>query len=356
MRRPNRRVGLGLGILGLAAAGTAAAFLALASGGNAASSNTCAQVSPTQANCLFVSAVPNVLSTNKTGLLIVRFKNTFANATATHTVLTATLPATGAVVSSVSASKSGVQCTTAPISCTFGSVPGGAIVTMYVQYTTSLSAGATLGAFKGFVSFDESNGNTGTTTNDTFESDSGTTAIVDQISNTDQGGSQAGLCTATLSNTGFKTTNGNGQQVNIGDLPAGAPGFPCTPVSAGTQPATDEENAACVRLLGVTCPAATAYVFFPVLAGNQAAVLTVNYPTVPSFVTGGWKNTPLYEFQPDPQPNDPNQLKLIQLVKCGAPGNLSPDSCLLGDPKKFGQGISFSVSVTGSLLDGRLSP
>jgi len=355
MWRRNHRVTLGLGILALAAAATAASLLAFASGGNAASANTCVQVTPTQANRLFVSAVPNVLSAGKTGLLIVRFKNTFANATATHTVLKATLP-TGASVSSVNAS-TGVQCSTATISCPIGSVPGGAIVSMYVQYTTSLSAGSTLGAFKAFVSFDEGNQNTGTTTNDTFESDSGTTAIVDPISNTDQGGGQGGLCTGTLSQTGFKTTNGKGQQVNIGDLPASVPGFPCTPVSAGSQAASTEENAACVARLGVACPADTAFVFFPVLAGNAAAVMTVNYPTVPSFVTGGWKNTPLFEFQPDPQPGDPGHLTLIQLVKCGVTPNPSPDSCLLGDPKKFGsQGVSFSVSVTGSLLDGRLSP
>src|SRR5215510_7776667 len=362
MRRPNHRVSFGLGILGLVAAGTAAAFLALASGGNAASNNTCAQgVNPTQANCLFVSAVPNVLSANKTGLLIVRFKNIFANATATHTVLTATLPSTDASVSSISASNSGVTCSQPPfgltVSCNFGSVPGGGVVSMYVQYTTSLSAGSTLVAFKGFVGFDESNNNTGTTTNDTFETDSGTTSIVGPISSTDQGADQGGLCTGTLSATGFKTTNGNGQQANIGDLPASAPGLPCTPVSVGTTAPSAEEQAACMARLGVSCPADTAYVFFPVLANNAAAVLTVNYPTVPSFVTGGWKNTPLFEFLSDPQPGDPGHLTLIQLEQCGFTPNPSPDSCLLGDPKKFGsQGVSFSVSVTGSLLDGRLSP
>jgi len=307
-----------------------------------------------QANCLFVSAVPNVLSHNKTGLLIVRFKNTFANATATHTVLSATLPsAGGASVSSVSASNSGVTCSLATISCPFGSVPGGAIVSMYVQFTTSLSAGSTLGGFRGSVSFDESNGNTGTTTNDTLFTDSQTTAIVGDISPTDQGADQGGPCTGTLSATGFKTTNGNGQQANIGDLPAAAPGLPCTPVSVGTTAPSAEEQAACVARLGVSCPADTAYVFFPVLANNAAAVLTVNYPTVPSFVTGGWKNTPLFEFLRD----NSGQLQLVQLVKCGVTPNPSPDSCLLGDPKKFGsQGVSFAVSVTGSLLDGRLSP
>jgi len=357
MWRLNHRVSLGLGILGLAAAATAAALLAFAGGGSAASSNTCTQLTPKQANCLFVASIPSVLSTNKTGLAIVRFKNTFANATATHTVLTATLPATGASVSSVSASTANATCSQPPftqtVSCSFGSVPGGATVSMYVQFTTSLSAGSTLGAFKGFVGFDESNNNTGTTTNDTFETDSAATSIVDPISNTDQGGAQGGLCTGTLSATGFKTTNGNGQQANLGDLPATAPGLPCTPVSAGTTAPSAEEQAACVARLGVSCPADTAYVFFPVLANNAAAVLTVNYPTVPSFVTGGWKNTPLFEFLRD----NSGQLQLVQLVKCGVTPNPSPDSCLLGDPKKFGsQGVSFSVSVTGSLLDGRLSP
>jgi hypothetical protein len=347
MRRPNHRVSFGLGILGLAAAGTAAAFLAFASGGTAASSNTCTQLSlaPAQANCLFVSAVPNVLSTNRTGLLIVRFKNIFGNATATHTVLKASLPTTGvASVSSVTAS-TGVQCSSSPISCPIGSVPGGAIVSMYVQYTTSLSAGSTLGAFQGFVSFDESNGNTGTTTNDTFETDSGTTAIVGPISATNPP-DQGGLC-GTLTQTGF-TTSLNGQQANIGSLPAPAPGLPCTPVSAGVRGPTPAEMRAC----GGSCPANTAFVFFPVLNNNAAAVLTLNYPTKPPGVTAV-KNAPLFEFLPDGN----GGLLAVQLVKCGVTPNPSPDSCLLGDPTKFGsQGVSFTVSVTGSELDGSYFP
>ena len=357
---------IGLGILGLAVAATAALLLAFASGGNAASANTCTQTtpppaSPAQANCLFVSVVPNVLSSNKTGLLIVRFKNTIGTATATHTVLKATMPSgTSVVPKGVTGSTLKANCSQDSVSCSFGSVPGGSIVSMYVQFVLSTpnTPPAQLDPVKGFVSFDESNQNTGTTTNDTFESDSGTTAIAGPIaSRTDQGGSQGGLCTGTLSQTGFNTTSGNGQEANIGDLPASAPGLPCTPVSAGVTPATDEENAACVARLGVVCPADTAFVFFPVLANNAAAVLTVNYPTLPSFVDSQhWKDTPLFEFLADPQPGDPGHLTLIQLVKCGVTPNPSPDSCLLGDPKKFGQGVSFSVSVTGSLLDGRLSP
>jgi hypothetical protein len=355
MKRLNHRISFGLGILGLAAAGTAAAFLAFASGGKAASSNTCTQLAPAQANCLFVSAVPSVLSEKKTGLLVVRFKNTFANATTTHTVLKANLPTAGGVlVSSVTAS-TGVQCSSATISCPIGSVPGGAIVSMYVRYTTSLSAGSTLGAFQGFVSFDESNGNTGNTTNDSFETDSGTTSIVAPINN-GAGGAQAGLCAGPtdLSQTAF-TTNSNGQQAIVGQLPGFAPGLPCTPVSGGVRDTTGPENKAC----GGSCPFPTSFVFFPVLtnnvSNNAADLLTLNYPTLPPGVNSA-KKTPLYEFVPDPTPTDPLQLKLVQVLKCGL-ATLSPDSCLVSDPVKFGSsGVSFTVSVTGSELDGSYVP
>jgi hypothetical protein len=349
MRRFRRRVSFGLGILGLAAAGTAAAFLAFASGGSAASSNTCtqavdAQGNPTQANCLFVAVVPSVLSEQQTGLVVVRFKNIFANATATHTVLAATMPS-NTTVTSVLPSTASATCTQQPLSCSFGSVPGGSIVSMYIQFTTSLTAGQQLGSVAASVSFDESNGNTGTTTNDSFLSHSDTTLIVHAIDGT---GNQGGLCTGDLTQTGF-TVNNNGQQAKIGNLPAAAPGLPCTPVSAGVRMPTPDELAACG---GTACPANTAFVFFPVLANNAAAILTLNYPTVPAGVTS-WKKTPLFEFLP----NKNGVLTLVQLVKCGVTPNPSPDACLLGDPQKFGSsGVSFTVSVNGSQLDGRFSP
>src|SRR5438309_441928 len=91
MRR-HKRVSLGLATLALAAAAAAALLLAFATGGNAASNNTCAQLSSTQANCLGVSVAPIVLSSNQTGLIVAKFKNTFATATATHTVVRVTLP------------------------------------------------------------------------------------------------------------------------------------------------------------------------------------------------------------------------------------------------------------------------
>jgi hypothetical protein len=302
MRHLKKRATFGLGILGLAAAATAAAVLAFASGGNAASSNTCTQVvpvgaqQPPNANCLFVAVVPSVLSANRTGLLIVRFKNIFANATATHTVLKAILPSGASIVANppgVTASTNNATCSQQTVSCSFGSVPGGSIVSMYVQFTIvpQDNPPAQLDPVKGFVSFDESNGNTGTTTNDSFETDSGSTQIVASISGT-TGGDQGGLCSN------------------------------------------------------------TAFVFFPVLAGNAAAVLTLNYPTIPSFVKS-WKQTPLFEFLPDKN----GVLTLVQLVTCGVKPNPSPDSCLLGDPQKFGaSGVSFTVSVSGSDLDGRFSP
>jgi hypothetical protein len=350
MRHPNRRLSIGLGILGLAAAGTAAAFLAFASGGNAAGNNACTQLNPTQANCLFVSSVPSVLSANKIGLIVVRFKNTFANATATHTVTTAALPA-GALVSAVSGSTGNASCSQPPftqtVSCSFGSVPGGSIVSMYVRFATSLSAGQ-LDPVHGTVTFAEGNGGT----NDTFATDSGTTAVVGDISPNGQGGAQAGLCASSLAQTGFNTTDPNGQQANIGNLPKGAPGLPCTPVSAGVRTPSPAEQSAC-QSSGpkAPCPANTAFVFFPVLQDNAAGVLTLNYPTKAPGVTAV-KNAPLFEFVP----GGAGGLTLVQVLKCGTP-SLSPDSCLISDPTKFGsQGVSFAVNVTGSELDGSYVP
>jgi hypothetical protein len=222
---------------------------------------------------------------------------------------------------------------------------------MYVQFTITnpSSPPAQLDPVHGSVAFDEGNGGT----NDTFFTDSGTTAIGDSISPSGQGGAQGGLCTNDLSKTGFATTftstdANNGQQANVGNLPKAAPGLPCTPVSAGVRTPTTTEQNAC----GGSCPANTAFVFFPVLADNAAAVLTLNYPTKPPGVSAV-KNAPLFEFVPDGS----GGLKLIQVLKCGDPANLSPDSCLLGDPTKFGsQGVSYKVSVTGSTLDGSYVP
>jgi hypothetical protein len=354
MWRPNHRVSIGLGILGLAAAATAAGLLAFASGGNAASQKTCTQLNSTQANCLFAS-VPGVVSSN--GLAVVRFKNIFVTATTTHTVVQATLPA-GASVSSFSPSP---LCSQSPtdaqtVVCNFGSVPGGAIVSMYVQFTIDPSA-PPVGTVQGKVTFDDSKDSN---TNDTFTSNSSIqigAPIIDGAAHGSQAGtSQAGLCTSDLSQTGFTTFDLNGQQTVVPDLTAAASGgLPCTPVSGGDRPLTDSEKNACIKKLGNSCPLSfsTSFVFFPVLNNNAAAVVTLNYPTKPPGVTAV-KNAPLFEFEPDQKTG---VLTLIQLVKCGVSPNPSPDSCLVGDPTKFGsQGVSFTVSVTGSELDGSYFP
>jgi hypothetical protein len=356
MWRRNHRLSLVLGIVVLAAAATAAALLAFASGGNAAPQKTCTQLNSTQANCLFAS-VPGVVSSNQPGLVVVRFKNIFVNATTTHTVVQATLPA-GASASSVSASTA-ATCSQPPftqtVACSFGSVPGGAIVSMYVQFTIDSSA-PPVDPVRGRVTFDDSKDSN---TNDSFTSNSSIqigAPIVDGAAHGSQAGtSQAGLCTSDLSQTGFTAFDLNGQQTIVPDLTAAASGgLPCTPVSGGDRPASDSENNACSKKLGSSCPASTSFVFFPVLNGNAAATVTLNYPTKPPGVTAV-KNAPLFEFEPDP--NHPGVLTLVQLVKCGVTPNPSPDSCLVADPTKFGtQGVSFTVSVTGSELDGSYVP
>jgi hypothetical protein len=329
----------------------AGALLAFATGGNAASSKACTQTGSTandfSANCVVVSVAPIVLSTNKVGLAAVKFKNVFNKATATHTVVGLDLPdgitlATPAAISSSPA----VTCSEQTVSCDFGSVPGGATVTMYVKFTTALPAGSTVANFVGTASFDESNGNTGTTTNDSFSTSAAPPVIGAEITSDGHGADQGGLCTSDLSQTAF-TTNAGGQQVNVSTLPASAKGgLPCTPVAAGVRGATADEANAC----GGSCPTPISFVFFPVLNGNATATVLAIFPTIPSTVSS-WQKTPLFELL-----GTGAATKQVQVANCGAPKNPSPDTCILNLSKFGPQGVQFTLSVAGSAFDGRYTP
>jgi hypothetical protein len=343
------RVGLSFGALGLAAAVAAGALLAFATGGNAASSKACTQTGST-ANCVAVSVAPIVLSTNKVGLAAVKFKNVFNKATATHTVvaldlpdgITLATPAGTAITSSPA-----VTCSEQTVSCNFGSVPGGATVTMYVRIITALPAGSPLDPFVGSASFDESNGNTGTTTNDSFSTSADPPVIGAEISPDGHGADQAGLCTSDLSQTAC-TTNAGGLQVNVSTLPASAQGgLPCTPVAAGIRgAATDEQKALC----GGTCPTPISFVFFPVLNNNAKATVIAIFPTIPSTVSS-WQKTPLFELL-----GTGTATTSVQVANCGAPKNPSPDTCISNLSKFGSQGVQFTLSVAGSPFDGRYTP
>jgi hypothetical protein len=298
-------------VLGLAAGVSAAVVLAFATGGNAASSKACTQSGST-ANCVVVSVAPIVLSTNKTGLAAVKFKNVFNKATATHTVVSLALP-------------SGTTAT---------------------EVSSSPAALCALNSFVGRSSFDESNTNTGTTTNDTFSTSADPPLIGAEISNDGHGAAQAGLCTSDLSQTGF-TTDLAGQQANVSNLPAGAQGgLPCTPVAAGVRDATADEHSAC----GGGCPTPVSFVFFPVLNNNARATVTLIFPTVPSSVTS-WQKTPLFELLGTGAAT--NQ---VQVANCGVSHNPSPDTCITNLSKFGSQGVQFTVSVAGSPFDGRYLP
>src|SRR2546423_7985445 len=279
MRHRKHRIGLGLGALALTAAAAASALLAFATGGNAASSKACTQQNLSTANCVVTSVAPIVLSTNQNGLAAVKFKNVFNKATATHTVVSLALPAGITLASpagtAISSNPAAISCSTETVSCNFGSVPGGATVTIYDKFTTSLAAGSPLGQFTGSAAFDESNGNTGTTTNDSFLTKADPPVIGDAISSDGHGGNQGGLCTSDLSQTGFTTTNLAGQQANVADLTAGASAFPCTPVAAGVRGASPDEHKAC----GGTCPTPISFVLFPVVDGGAEATGTPVFPT-----------------------------------------------------------------------------
>jgi hypothetical protein len=346
MWHQKNRVGLSFCALALAAVVAAGALLAFATGGNAASSKACTQTGST-ANCVVVSVAPIVLSTNKVGVAAVKFKNVFNKATATHTVVGLDLPdgitlATPAAISSSPA----VTCLEQTVSCNFGSVPGGATVTMYVRFTTSLPAGSPLDPFVGTASFDESNGNTGTTTNDSFSTSADSPVIGAEISPDGHGANQAGLCTSDLSQTAF-TTNAGGQQVNVSTLPAIAQGgLPCTPVAAGVRDATADEANAC----GGSCPTPISFVFFPILNGNAKATVLAIFPTIPSTISS-WQKTPLFELL-----GTGTATTSVQVANCGAAKNPSPDTCILNLSKFGSQGVQFTLSVAGSAFDGRYTP
>jgi len=346
MWHQKNRVGLSFCALALAAVVAAGALLAFATGGNAASSKACTQTGST-ANCVVVSVAPIVLSTNKVGVAAVKFKNVFNKATATHTVVGLDLPdgitlATPAAITSSPA----VTCSEQTVSCNFGSVPGGATVTMYVRFTTSLPAGSPLDPFVGTASFDESNGNTGTTTNDSFSTSADSPVIGAEISPDGHGANQAGLCTSDLSQTAF-TTNAGGQQVNVSTLPAIAQGgLPCTPVAAGVRDATADEANAC----GGSCPTPISFVFFPILNGNAKATVLAIFPTIPSTISS-WQKTPLFELL-----GTGTATTSVQVANCGAAKNPSPDTCILNLSKFGSQGVQFTLSVAGSAFDGRYTP
>jgi hypothetical protein len=348
MWHQKNRVGLSFCALALAAVVAAGALLAFATGGNAASSKACTQTGST-ANCVVVSVAPIVLSTNKVGVAAVKFKNVFNKATATHTVvgldlpdgITLATPAGTAITSNPAAT-----CLEQTVSCNFGSVPGGATVTMYVRFTTSLPAGSPLDPFVGTASFDESNGNTGTTTNDSFSTSANSPVIGAEISPDGHGANQAGLCTSDLSQTAF-TTNAGGQQVNVSTLPAIAQGgLPCTPVAAGVRDATADEANAC----GGSCPTPISFVFFPILNGNAKATVLAIFPTIPSTISS-WQKTPLFELL-----GTGTATTSVQVANCGAPKNPSPDTCILNLSKFGPQGVQFTLSVAGSAFDGRYTP
>jgi hypothetical protein len=348
MWHQKHRLRLSFGALALAAVVAAGALLAFATGGNAASSKACTQTGST-ANCVVVSVAPIVLSTNKVGLAAVKFKNVFNKATATHTVVALDLPDGITLATSAGpaiTSSPTVNCSEDTVSCNFGSVPGGATVTMYVKFTTALPAGSTVPNFVGTASFDESNGNTGTTTNDSFSTSANPPVIGAEISPDGHGANQAGLCTSDLSQTAF-TTNAGGQQVNVSTLPASAQGgLPCTPVAAGVRGATADEANAC----GGSCPTPISFVFFPILNGNASATVLAIFPTIPSTVSS-WQKTPLFELL-----GTGAATKQVQVANCGAPKNPSPDTCILNLSKFGPQGVQFTLSVAGSAFDGRYTP
>jgi hypothetical protein len=233
--RKNRLISLGFVALLVAAAAT----VAFANRGTAASTNTCMYTTagppPSEPNCFTVVVDPIYVNTNGTGLVTAKFSNIFGSATAAHTVITTFLPG-NTLANAVSAA--GATCSQTAdnqtVSCDFGSVPRGGIAKMVVQFTSTAPIGADPIQVRGVLSYAEGNGTNG---NDSF------TDFGSFLSVGGDGTNKAGYCTTSATKVVknklvplVSTIGTTGQTSTIESLAALAGGL-CTPVAAGVEDA-----------------------------------------------------------------------------------------------------------------------
>ena len=166
MVRANRlRLLVAAFVLGLAV------MVAFASRANAAGGKICPpDASP---SCFGVTLSPNFVNVaGGNGVAVATFTN-LAHSSATHTVISLTLPAGTSPVSITS--NPSVNCALATLSCDFGKVGGGNTVQVFVRFAVT-SPVSTL-VVDGSLTFAEGNDNTGTPTNDTIHASSNTIKV-----------------------------------------------------------------------------------------------------------------------------------------------------------------------------------
>jgi hypothetical protein len=303
----------------VSALGLVAVFATL---GSAAGTNICPSAGPT---CITTSLFPRYLAVGSPGLAIAKFTNE-ASSTATHTVVTVNLPA-GTQAVSVSSNPS-ASCTTAPASCSFGSVSGHAIVKVYVVFTAAAASSAT--SATSTVSFDEANGNTGSPTNDTVVSGpSSPIAVVD----TGASGALNGKC------TGASVLSASIASQTITATYADAVGgLPCTPVDTGVD-LTNVVSGSNDRIMFVDLPA---------LSGDGLATVVLAFSTLPA--GSNVNNFVLREIPGYPASiGDPATWPTVPACVNHAPP--SGDSCIDRRAKFGTKGIELTLKVRGVGVD-----
>jgi hypothetical protein len=329
--RKNRLICLGFVALLLAAAMT----VAFANRGTAASTNTCALVGG-QPNCFKVMVAPIYVTTGQTGLATAKFSNTFGSATATHTVITLTLPPD----TSAAAVDANATCSlsTQTVSCSFGNVASGATVKMTVKFTSAVPAPAAV-QISGVLSYAEGNGTNG---NDAFTA----TGSFLSVTGTDKGGYCSATTTKVLKNKLvplLSTTGSSGQTATIESLAALAGGL-CTPLGAAVEDVA--ASATCPNGQPHPCNTQVSIVAYPFPATGTVTLL---FPRSELPANTDASNFVLYELSIlDGQ-------TWIALGRCSSPLVAGTDSCISSQTNVTNSGVKYVqdvLSVTGSPPDG----
>ncbi len=330
--RKNRLISLGFVALLVAAAMTVA--FANTNRGTAASTNTCALVGG-EPNCFKVVVAPIYVNTGLTGLATAKFSNTFGSATATHTVITLTLPTD----TSATAVDANAICSQPPftqtVSCDFGNVASGATVKMTVKFTNSVPAPAAV-QISGVLSYAEGNGTNG---NDAF------TASGSFLSVAGDGSDKAGYCSSSTTKVVknklvplVSTIGSSGQTATIESLAALAAGL-CTPVAAGVE--DHQAGAMCGSHL---CSTQVSVVAFP-----ATGTVTLLFPRSELSSTTDASNFVLYER------SIVDDQTWVALGPCSSSLVVGTDSCISSQTNVTKNGVKYVqdvLSVFGSPPDG----
>jgi hypothetical protein len=306
----------------------AALVIVFATGGSAAGIKICPAKGT---SCITASAFPNFVAVGSNGLAIAKFTNQ-SSSTTNHTIVAVNLPAS--VQAAAISSTPVTTCSTATVSCDFGSLPGHSAVKVFVQFTgVTAATGATV---TGTVSFDEGNGNTGSPSNDTVTSDaSNAFTVVD----TGTVGNLNGQCTPGGSSLSASTS----LQSMSASYPATTDGVPCTPVDTG------------IDLVNLVKGSSDKIVFvdLPHLSGTGLADVTYDITTLPSGMNVN--NFVLFEVVGypatigDPKQNPDNFIAVPACVDHAPPAG--SDACIDSRAKFGTKGIELKLKALGQGVD-----